>query len=129
MLIGNMANFLDGTSAAGIHAEDPSVLDDLGHGKLAPALVHIEDSDTQEPFVGSRFRVCEAKPKTARRALKLVKINITGMISARRGSPSTSAARGQGVRHRAGTRNRSNITANSGCFDRANPSAIAIHRR
>jgi hypothetical protein len=36
MLIGNMANFLDGNSAAGIHAEGPSVLDDLGHGKLAP---------------------------------------------------------------------------------------------
>ena len=63
MLIGDVKNFLDGNGAAGIHAEGVSVLDDLGRGKFALALVHIEDNDTQASFVRSRFRVCEGQPE------------------------------------------------------------------
>jgi hypothetical protein len=63
VLIGDVKNFLDGNGAAGIQAEGVSVLDDLGRGKFALALVHIEDNDTQESFVGSRFRVCEGQPE------------------------------------------------------------------
>jgi len=63
MLIGDVKNFLDGNGAAGIHAEGVSVLDDLGRGKFALALVHIEDNDTQESFVGRRFRVCKGQPE------------------------------------------------------------------
>ena len=42
MLIGDVKNFLDGNGAAGIQAEGVSLLDDLGRGKFALALVHIE---------------------------------------------------------------------------------------
>src|SRR5262249_46599213 len=63
VFVGDVKNFLDGNGAAGIQAEGVSVLDDLGRGKFALALVHIEDNDTQESFVGSRFRVCEGQPE------------------------------------------------------------------
>src|SRR3979411_446015 len=63
MLIRDRRHLLNGNRPAGIQAEFVSPPDDFRNGQLALTLVHIENGDTQEPFVGGRFSIGKRKPE------------------------------------------------------------------
>src|SRR5262245_23239479 len=67
VFIRDRLNLLNRHLPARIDAEAVRPLDDLAHTDLAPALVHIEDGDTQKSLVGWSVGVAERKPERRHR--------------------------------------------------------------
>src|SRR3977135_3003907 len=68
VFIRNRLDLLNKHLPARIYAEVMGPSNDLGHAEFAPALVHIEDGDTQKSPVGWSVRVAEGKPERRHRS-------------------------------------------------------------